>query len=79
MFKNQRGWGLLDMMLLIIVYLILWIPVTFWTDCNLGFWFSYFKKTTVNIPFLLSYLVSVICNGFILIANILMSLLRFAV
>lgn len=55
------------------------VPVTMWTDRSLDFWFTYFKGEEVNIPWYLSLLVTVVFNGFILLANLISELFRFAV
>ncbi len=56
-----------------IVYLL-----SFWTDRNLDFWFSYFKGREVDIPQWLSFLVSFV-SPVALAGNILMELFKFAI
>ena len=53
--------------------------VSFWTDRNLDFWVSQIKGEEVNIPYWLSFIITFICNGFIIVANLLAELARFAV
>ena len=76
---NNKGFAFIQFMFIILIYLILFIPVAFWTDSNLDFWLSYIKKTSIDIPFYVSYIVSVILNGIILAINIILSLLRYAI
>jgi hypothetical protein len=56
-----------------IVYLI-----SFWTDRNLDFWFSYFKGVPADVPQWLSF-VATLFTPITIPANIIMELARFAI
>lgn len=70
---------IIQIMFIVFIYLALFIPVAFWTDSNLDFWLTYIKKSPIDIPFYLSYIVSIILNGGILAINIILSLLRYII
>jgi len=60
-----------------VIYLFVTIPIAFWTDRNLEFLLGHFKGVAVNVPFWLSWIVTVICNAFILAFNVICEILHF--
>lgn len=50
-----------------------------WTDNNLEFWLSYFKGETVEVPYWISFVTTLILNGAALVLNILAELFKFVV
>ena len=52
---------------------------SFWTQSNLNFWLSYFKGTAVYVPYWLSFLLTLVLNGVIFVANLVASLARYLV
>lgn len=76
---NKKGATLIYLITTIVLALLLFIPIAYWTDSNLDFWISFLKKSTVNIPFWMSYIVTVFCNGFIIPINIILSLLKYVI
>lgn len=64
--------------LLIFYTAIVWL-VSLWTDRNLDFWVSQIKGEVVDVPMWLSFIVTFIGNGFIIAANILAEIAKFAV
>jgi len=52
---------------------------TFWTDRNLDFWISHFKGEEVDVPFWLSFVVTIVGNGIIFFANVVAEIARFAI
>lgn len=47
-----------------------------WTDSNLDWMMSEIKGQAVNVPYWLSFLITLIFNGFALMFNIIVSLIR---
>lgn len=45
---------------MVVILLIIWMPIAFWTDRNLDFWISHIKGETVDVPFWLSMIISLI-------------------
>lgn len=56
-----------------IVYLL-----SFWTDRNLDFWFSYFKGVPVDIPQWISFLLTLL-SPIAFVGNIIAELFKFAI
>ncbi len=61
-------------LIIIIGYLILWLPIAFWTDSNLDFYVSLAKGTPTNVPFW----ISAVCSLFepIVLLDVIGSLVR---
>ena len=62
--------------LLIVPLLIL---VTIWTDRSLEFWLAFAKGTMVEVPWYLSFLMTMILNGFAVPFNLLTELFRLTI
>jgi hypothetical protein len=56
---------------------IVLIPLSYWTRRNLDFWITHFKGHAVYVPLWLAALVSLICNAFALIGNVIGELGRY--
>jgi len=50
--------------------------VALWTDRNIEFWASYYKGEPVECPFWLSFAVTLLTNGFALLANVIAEVAR---
>lgn len=50
--------------------------LSLWTDSNLDWMMSEIKGQVVNVPYWLSFLTTLIFNGFVLMFNIIVSLIR---
>lgn len=57
-------------------YCVLIGMISFWTDRNLDFWFSYFKGHPIDVPYWMSFLVSVVFNVIIVGFNIIAELAK---
>jgi hypothetical protein len=53
-----------------IVFLLVYLPIAFWTDRNLDFWMTFINKQPTDIPFWIS-LILVIFEPVILVLNII--------
>lgn len=62
-----------------IICLILAIPLGMWTDSNLEFWISRIAGRPVEVPYILSYGLTVFTNLFGIVGNLLMELAKLAV
>jgi small-conductance mechanosensitive channel len=62
--------------LLIVVLFLLGIPLAIWTDRSLDYWFTYFKGVETNVPFIVSYILTICTNVFGVGFNLLTELLR---
>lgn len=60
------------------IYLSVVTALAFWTDRNLEFWLGYMKGEEVVVPFILSWLVSIL-GPLILLANLIAEILRLVV
>ena len=52
------------------------ILLTLWTDRTLDFWMTYAKGAPVDVPFWLSFIMTIILNGAMMLVNILTELFR---
>jgi len=78
MFKNDKETTGIEYILALFVIIILSIPVGMWTDRNLEFYLSMIKKTAVHVPFILSWLLTVLLNGIILVIDLILEIVRLA-
>lgn len=53
--------------------------VSLWTDRSLEFWLSYSKGSPVEVPQWLSFILTIVLNGVILLANIVSEIIRLAI
>jgi len=65
--------------LLFMIIMAINAVVALWTDRNLDFWVSHFKGEQTDIPYWLSFIVTMIGNGVILLANVVAEVARFAI
>lgn len=76
--KSTDGWEALGGCgCLIAIAGAIYLPIVYWTNRNLDFWFSYFKGETVDIPLWISFVISLFEP--ILLLDIIGELLRFAI
>ena len=52
------------------------VLMTLWTDRTLDFWMTYAKGATVDVPFWLSFIMTIVLNGAMMLVNILTELFR---
>jgi hypothetical protein len=76
MYKKQDGYGMVELMAIVVIGLLITIPVGMWTDRNLEFYLSLIKKTAVHVPFIVSWIITVLLKGVALVANIILELIR---
>ncbi len=50
-----------------------------WTDKNLDFWASYIKGSEVDIPLYLSFIVTLVFNVVVIMANIVAEIAKFLI
>lgn len=60
----------------VILFLIIWLPLSMWSDRNLDFWISHFKGEAADVPFWVSALATLAGNGLALIANLIGEICR---
>jgi len=60
-------------------YSILVFPFVLWTDRTLDFWVTYLKGTTVDVPFWLSFIVTIVFNAVILLINVISEVARLCI
>jgi hypothetical protein len=65
--------------LIVLIILSVFPLLALWTDSNLDFWLSYISHKPVDIPYLLSLLITVVLNGVIILANVILSILRYCI
>lgn len=53
--------------------------LSLWTDRTLDFWMTYWKGETVDVPFWLSAVLTLVLNGIILTLNLVSEILRLVV
>ncbi len=75
---SEVGMGCLVMSAFLGFYCFLVYLLSFWTDRNLDFWFTYFKGREVDIPQWLSFLISFF-SPIAFLGNIIMELAKFAI
>lgn len=75
----KKGSTLLTQLILLVIVLAITGLVALWTQSNLDFWISYFKKEAVNIPYWIAFLLTALTNVFGIIGNIVMELAKFLV
>lgn len=74
---SLTGCGLFLLLLFVIPAVV--IGLFFWTDRTLDFWCTYCSGHTVNVPFWLSALVTLIGNGVMFILNIISEIVRLCI
>jgi prepilin-type N-terminal cleavage/methylation domain-containing protein len=78
----KKGYTLVEILIGICIFAIVigfLFIVPLWTDRTLDFWLSYFKGSQINVPYWISFLVTVILNAVILAINIISELLRLVI
>jgi hypothetical protein len=60
----------------IIFHFLLGVAIMFWTDRNMDWLFSQIKGETVDVPFWISAITSILLSELILILNIVLELVR---
>lgn len=68
-----------QVVIVVIVFAILFGPMSIWTDRTLEFWLMYFKHEPVAVPMWLSMVVTLVCNAFILAVNVLSEVVRLVI
>lgn len=61
----------------LVVYMIIGIPLSYWTRRNLDFWLTAWKHHAVYVPLWLSFMLSVILNKWIIVLNLIGELGRY--
>jgi len=64
---------------IIVVFAGVFALLALWTDRNLEFWLSYFSDKPVEVSYWLSFLLTLVLNGFIVVANVVLEILRLIV
>lgn len=72
------GAGCFVMSIFVSIYFGLIYLLSFWTDRNLDFWFSYFKGVPVDIPQWISFLLTLL-SPIAFVGNIIAELFKFAI
>lgn len=63
----------------VVVFVVVLTPLSIWTDRTLDFWVSYIRGSPVDVPFVLSLLVTIVGNGVILLVNVVSEVARLCV
>jgi hypothetical protein len=50
--------------------------MTVWTDRTLDFWMTYAKGAPVDVPYWISFIMTIVLNGAMMLVNILTELFR---
>lgn len=61
---------------IIVLFVLSVIPISIWTDRTLDFWCTHFAHHPVNCPWWLSFIVTVVGNGVVLLANCVSEIVR---
>lgn len=61
---------------MIAVFLIIWIPISFWSQRTIEYWGAYFSGHAVHCPFWLSMIFSLVFNAIIIGINIVSEIVR---
>ena len=77
--NDEEKAGCIEMSLLFALSTFFFWLLSLWTDRNLEFWLSYFKGNPITVPGWMSFVLTVVLNGVILVANIVGELLRLVV
>ena len=56
-----------------------WVGLSIWTERSLEFWLTLMRGETVDVPFWIAALLTLILNGFIIAINLVAELLRLVV
>jgi hypothetical protein len=67
---------LIPLIMYLVIFLIVVLPFSFWTDRNLDFYLTYFKGSEIDVPFWLSFLVTFFGNGLTFLLNIIGEIAR---
>lgn len=68
--------GCLSVIIFFLFIAIILAVLTMWTDRTFDFWCSYIGNHTVDVPYWLSFLASLIGNGLTLMLNIISEIAR---
>ena len=75
--KKEGGYTLYALVFFIAVSTVVVTALTLWTDRNLDFWLTYFKKVPIDVPWYLSLLLTGTLNAVIVAANIIGEIARY--
>lgn len=64
----------LGITLLVVVVISYFLAL--WTEKNLEFWLGYFKGEAVDIPFWMSWALSIVLNAFIIALNLISEIIQ---
>ena len=64
MLNQEKGFTLVELLIVIgIIALLAIIPLlALWTDGNIEWWITYFKNETINIPYWISLVITIVFN-----------------
>lgn len=71
--------GIASLMALVFFFIPLMFIIAIWTDRNLEFWLSYLKGHPVDVPFWMSFIMTLVLNGVALALNVVGEILRLLV
>lgn len=78
MFKIDKDANPATVAVTLIAIILFTIPLGMWTDRNLEFYLSLIKGTAVHVPFILSWILTVLLNGIILVIDLVLEIIRLA-
>jgi len=75
---NKNGYTLVELMMCIgILCIMALFPVlVMWTDGNLEWWILFFKEESINIPWWISTIITIVFNGVAVAFNIITELCK---
>ena len=74
---NRKGMALVEIVIVVAVLgSISFFGIGLWTDRTLDFWLTHFKGQEVNVPFILSGILSVVLNVMAIAINVISEILR---
>ena len=62
--------------IMIMIWVIIIVPVAFWTQRSLDFWTTYLKGQEVEVPYWLSFAVTLVFNAVIVALNVITEVIR---
>lgn len=75
---KKNGYTLIELMVALgIICIMALIPaMALWTDSSIEWWIYYFKHETINIPYWMSLIITIIGNWVILFFNVITELFK---
>jgi hypothetical protein len=79
---KKNGYTIVELMIGVFCLSVVFVGIPMlglWTDRNLDFWLTQFKDKSVDVPYWLSLVVTIIGNAVIVFANVIGEVCRFLV